>query len=122
MNILSTENIRQYLSTLHFSTPRRWVRQNGELNKLIFQQDIINVLSQIPNFDFTLFDLNAFIQDISDTIIDLQGIDSLNISYHNKFNCVFLNDASIELFLDVHVSTKLIRFIQRYYEFLRILK
>jgi len=118
MNILATENIRQVLSNIHLSTPRRWIKLNGELNKLNLQHDLVHVLSQIPNFDFTLFDIHAFIEDIADTIIDLQGIDSLNISYQNKYNFVFLNDASIEIFLDVHVPTKLIRYIQRHFEYL----
>lgn len=112
---ISTENIRILLRSFHFQHHRRWVMLNGELNRMYLRQDLVNVLSTIPNFDFAYFNIDQFIQEIADVTSDLQGIDSMRPTQLNTYNTVFLPDASIELFLDVHVATKLMRFLQHYY-------
>ncbi len=112
---ISTENIRLVLRSCHFQHPRRWLMLNGELNRVNLRQDLVHVLSTIPNFDFAYFNIDQFIQEISDVVIDLQGIDSMRPTQLNSYNTIFLPDMSIELFLDVHVATKLLRFLQYYF-------
>ena len=112
---ISTENIRILLRSLHFQHHRRWLMLNGELNRIYLRQDLVRVLSTIPNFDFAYFNIDQFIQEISDVVVDLQGIDSMIPTQLNSFNTIFLPDNSIELFLDVHVATKLMRFLQHYF-------
>lgn len=112
---ISTEQIRNVLHSLHFQNYRRWVKLNGELNRITLQQDLVQVLSLLPNFDFAYFNMEQFLREIADLIIDLQGIDIIHPTHMNMYNTTFLPDASIELFLDVHVATKLIRFVQYYY-------
>lgn len=110
---ISSEAIRACLRGVH--RHRAWLHPSGEVNRPVLKSDMAFVLLHtIPQFSITpAWDalLDNVVQDICDVVSDLQGVDNTNPSFYAQDLVVYMSDTTIELFLDMHVGTKLIRAI-----------
>lgn len=113
--MISSIAVRDNLIALHSMSNRRWLHYSGEVSRHVLKADILCALQATSPLlilpDYMDYQIDTLIQNVCDVVTDLQGLDPIRIGFYAEQNIVYLDDDSIEQFLEAHVSTRLLRML-----------
>jgi len=102
----SSIEIRQQLRQFHLT--HNWLFASGEVDRDMLRADLYKVLRD-HDCGLPPQCIEQIIQNTCDIVTNLQGLDPVYPNCYDSNNFVFLDDSSIELFLDSYIPTVLLR-------------